>query len=594
MKNISLLLSLILYANLTLAQEIAVACNEQEDLSQLIQICKEMNSTYTIIDQPLYCIVDKQLNDVIPSNLYRTTISKKDKHLCFTTNELIITTTKTIDDLPINCAYTLRKNPIIPNMYFVKLAIQSSNEIDTYVTALESLKEVSKVSLKQVFTIDATSNDTYYDRQWAIENTGSALQQSGTVGADMQVDDAWTITEGNSTLRIAILDSGVDTTHPDLINNLVEGYDAFSTDTSAGTRGYPTPNFSSDGHGTACAGIAAATKDNNEGISGIAPSCQIVPIRIFYYVDYGGQIGVQATTNTEALLNGSAYAWRTANVDVMSTSAGLSPLFIGALNITTQIIDDEIEAAFYQGRNGKGVPMFFSAGNDDFADVLWPADLNTTIAVGASTMCDERKNPNDCSPESWGSSYGEMLDIVAPGVWITTTDLQGSLGYNNGDYAFTFNGTSAACPNAAGVGALILAVNPNLHARDVKAILNETADRVGGYAYDSLGMYGTWNEEMGHGRVNAFKALQLAPNYASTVGIHSITNEIVTIYPNPIQNEKFTIKSSIDFNFQLIDALGRICFEGKVNKDESKHFEFKEKGVFWLRSQLGTKVLLFK
>ncbi len=517
------------------AQQHAVQVLDYNGQLALETWCKDLSKSYVLLPQERTIIIsDASVDDLTPFG-FVSKVRQIENQIVFNTNVILV---KTKDNSPLKLGalsidYKLIPHNFIPKLYYVHCAVKEDSELIPVLQSIKMLSNVHQLETKQVFTIQASSNDPIFNRQWSIENNGTPLQSNGITDADMDVDSAWTISEGDSTIKIAILDSGVDTIHEDLIDNMLSGFDGFATD-STDTKGYPTPNFSSDGHGTACAGIAAAISNNNKGIAGIAPNCKIVPIRIFYYQDYGGSVGVQATTNTDALISGSAFAWRVANVDIMSTSAGLSPLFIGVLSINTQLVTDEINESFSDGRNGYGVPMFFSAGNDDFDDVLWPGDLHSTIAVGASTMCDERKNPNDCSPENWGSSYGLSLDVVAPGVRISTTDMTGFNGYTNNSYTNTFNGTSAACPNAAGVGALILSFSPGLHARDVKAVLNLSAERVGGYSYDSTGTHGTWNEEMGHGRVNAFYALKLAETYATSVGIgDDKISKTLQLFPNP-------------------------------------------------------------
>jgi subtilisin family serine protease len=99
------------------------------------------------------------------------------------------------------------------------------------------------------------------------------------------------------------------------------------------------------------------------------------------------------------------------------------------------------------------------------------------------------------------------------GVKIYTTDISGAAGYATNDYAPTFNGTSSACPNAAGVMALILSLNPSLSQGQARQIIESSCDKVGGYTYNSsvAGQpNGTWSTDLGYGRVNAFSALQLA------------------------------------------------------------------------------------
>jgi subtilisin family serine protease len=263
-----------------------------------------------------------------------------------------------------------------------------------------------------------------------------------------------------------------------------------------------------------------------------------------------------------ALLTGSAYSWNTIGADIISCSAGLTPEFINLLTIDTTLCNEELLLAHNEGRNGNGTIMFFSAGNENSPNVLWPANMSRTIAVGASDMCDTRKRPNDCSGENWwGSDYGETLDFVAPGVKIATCDITGNLGYSSNDYALTFNGTSAACPIAAGVGALLLSENPELTANEVRHLLNVTSEKVEPYAYDSLNVDGSWNEEVGHGRINAYEALTQVFN-ADTSPKHPAQS--LTIYPNPNQG-LINIKGlNSTSTFVIYDLMGKKQHSGVV------------------------------
>ncbi|MEI2724400.1 MAG: S8 family serine peptidase [Verrucomicrobiota bacterium] len=108
-----------------------------------------------------------------------------------------------------------------------------------------------------------------------------------------------------------------------------------------------------------------------------------------------------------------------------------------------------------------GCTVLFPTGNSNGA-VSYPATLANVISVTAMSMCNQRKSTTSCDGETlWGSNYGVNGDIY-PGVKIYTTDISGASGYGTGDYTATFNGTSSACPNAAGVMALILSINPSL------------------------------------------------------------------------------------------------------------------------------------
>lgn len=371
-------------------------------------------------------------------------------------------------------------------------------------------------------------NDPLFPYQWALKNTGSPQQGWGTPGADIEAEAAWSITTGSPSIKIAILDSGVDTLHPDLKPNLLPGYDA----TGQGSQGYPNVGpFASDGHGTSCAGIAAAAADNGIGIAGVAYTCKIVPVKMFYYIDTTLSIpGIIDTTlqeipfsTTQFMLNAINWARNTAKVDVMSNSWGIPPNLLPFAPINQNTVSNAIRNAATLGRNGKGIPMFFSSGNDN--DILiWPASYHEyAISVGASTNKDKRASY---------SNYGQYLDFVAPGHLLYTTDFTGPKGYSSGDYVSQFAGTSAACPVAAAIGALVLSVRPDFTAGQVRRCLRQSAEKVGGYNYDSLGIDGTWNNQMGYGRLNAHAALMLAPQLSLTVPEKS---EVLQVYPNPCQ-----------------------------------------------------------
>ena len=134
------------------------------------------------------------------------------------------------------------------------------------------------------------------------------------------------------------------------------------------------------------------------------------------------------------------------------------------------------------------------------------------------------------------------------------------------DYTYTFNGTSAACPNAAGVGALVLSLRPELHAEDIRNILAQSCDKVGGYNYDSSYFNGTWCPEMGYGRLNAYKALQNSFNYSS---LNEMTTEpFVHIFPNPAQSSIQVIVPPMQFGeIKISDVSGRVLLIEKAEKE---------------------------
>lgn len=302
-------------------------------------------------------------------------------------------------------------------------------------------------------------NDSYFSSQWALPK--------------MEVQEAWIYGTGSG-IKIAIIDEGVDLSHPDLTANILPGYDA----TGQGSAGAATNN---DNHGTACAGIVAAVTNNSLGIAGVAPNAKIIPIRAIYR-------NAQGATQRSRAWEATAIDWAVANgADVISCSWG----FHNSTDATAVV--NAITNAVTNGRNGKGCIVLMATGNSNGA-LIYSATLSNVIAVGASTTTDQREPI---------SNFGTGLDVVAPGVNIYTTDLQGAAGIA-GDYMSNFSNTSAACPNAAGVVALMLSVNPNLTYQEVRTILTQTSDPRTGQTS------GSWVSDVGYGRVNANRAVMAA------------------------------------------------------------------------------------
>ena len=345
-------------------------------------------------------------------------------------------------------------------------------------------------------------DNTFENTQWGLDNTGQYGKQKGI---DIKAKQAWRISRGKD-VKVAVLDQGIELNHPDLKENL----SSLSYDTEKGV----SPSVLLGEHGTACAGIIGAV-DNEIGVIGVAPESKLISI---------SNILRMTLKIKEKLADGINWAWQN-GADVISNSWG-------GEDLRSMFIDDAIKNALTKGRNGKGCVVVFATGNSN-NKVLYPANSNPDIiAVGAMSPCGERKNPSSCDKEDWwGSCYGNELDVMAPGVLISTTDIstidyEGREGYNphsplnppiipdfdNTDYTNSFGGTSSACPHVAGVAALILSVNPDLTAKQVADIIEQTAQKVGGYNYQNTYTRpnGTWNNEMGYGLVDAYKALQKA------------------------------------------------------------------------------------
>lgn len=335
------------------------------------------------------------------------------------------------------------------------------------------------------------SSDTFFSNQWGVKNTG----QYGTswIGIDVNAEQAWdAMTKSNASInKVAIYDHGFEMNHPDLqANNFGTGYDANSGSSPAQVRG---------NHGTATAGIVGAVQNNNIGITGVAPKAKLISISINLNGDPPQELA-------------DGFNWAAENdVDVISNSyGGYSP---------SSMVNDAITNVLTNGRNGKGTVVVFSAGNDNNTNVKFPANSNPLIiVVGALSPCGERKSSSSCDGENWwGSTYGNLLDVMAPGVKIYTTDRQGTNGYSSSNYTTDFNGTSAACPHVAGVASIILSANPELTVQQVSDIIEKSAKKVRPdlytYTNSSGRPNGTWNERTGYGLVDAGQAFALAENY---------------------------------------------------------------------------------
>jgi subtilisin family serine protease len=306
---------------------------------------------------------------------------------------------------------------------------------------------------------------------WNLDNPGNP----GVPGADVHAVAAWTRTQSDVGIRVAVLDEGVDTLHPYLKGAVVAEADFVDENDHARPDG-------NDAHGTACAGIIASQSDHTPGL---AWGCSLVAARIAKDDGFGFWIFDDFDT-ADAI----DWSWDDAKADVLSNSWGGGP--------PVDVITNAFERARTQGRNGRGAVVAIAAGNEQ-APVSFPATLPNVITVGASNEWDKRKTRASQDGESWwGSNSGPSLDLLAPGVHIRTTDIRGSRGYAGGLYTHDFNGTSSATPHVAAAAALVLSVNPGLAESRVRAILNETADPLSA---------GGWNSTEGHGRLNAYRAV---------------------------------------------------------------------------------------
>jgi thermitase len=295
----------------------------------------------------------------------------------------------------------------------------------------------------------------------------------------IRVKEAWATTQGRKEIKVAVLDEGVDTSHPDLKPAVVAERDFI------GTNGDSAMPAGDDAHGTACAGIVLS---RNAQCPGVAPRVSLIAARIAMDDGQGHWI-------IDDFRTADAVDWcRDKEADVLSNSWFSGP--------PADVLTRAFARARTLGRNGLGAVIAVAAGNFQTA-VTYPATIAGVIAVGASNQFDQRKTfDSDDGETNWGSCFGSALALLAPGVRICTTDIAGAAGYEPGDGLETFNGTSAATPHVAATAALMLSVTPGLRAAQVRQMILNTADKFSGQT--------GWTPELGHGRLNVAAAVAAA------------------------------------------------------------------------------------
>ncbi|MNX10865.1 Thermophilic serine proteinase precursor [compost metagenome] len=307
----------------------------------------------------------------------------------------------------------------------------------------------------------------------------------------MNVPEAWKTTQGDRKIVVAVIDSGVDAGHKDLKANLTSnGYDAYNSrqgtkyaDTNTVSRfGGP---FTSFGHGTHVAGIIGAVANNDKGIVGVAPNCTLMPIKIF-----PGLIdSIRPKPNDRGEDQTAIIASAVAEGIVYATEHGASIINMSlGFPYESQSLSLAVEFALK-----KGVTVLVAAGNErmEGSPVNTLANLPGVIGVGATDEDDK---------VTFFSNKGKYVSVSAPGWRVLSTMPSVFNGLISEPYQY-MDGTSMACPNAAGVAALVKSVNPSLTPAQVKEILEKSSDDRGPQGFD---------ENYGHGRVNAARAVAMA------------------------------------------------------------------------------------
>jgi thermitase len=316
------------------------------------------------------------------------------------------------------------------------------------------LKDTGKFTfVEQDFTARGAilSNDPSATTQWHLT----------TINAP----SAWNISTGSTSVPIAVVDSGVDGSHPDLAGKIIPGWNFLGANSNT-----------SDvlGHGTAVAGVAGAATDNGIGVAGVGWRTPIMPLVVLNSSDFAAYSDV-----ANGIIYAADHGIRIINVSICGTAA--SSTLQGAVDYAWN----------------KGSLVFAAAGNSGTSTLTYPAACARAIAVSSTEKNDTLSS---------FSNRGSWIDLSAPGNYILTTKMGGS--YSQ------WRGTSFASPIAASVAALALSVRPTMDRDTLLRILEENTDDLGSSGFDT---------SFGWGRVNAYKTVAAAAAISSDISAPTVT-----------------------------------------------------------------------
>ena len=315
-------------------------------------------------------------------------------------------------------------------------------------------------------TMGVSIDDPYYPAQWYLE--------------ELNAEVLWEKSFGDALVKVAVIDSGIDTAHPDLQSKIIAPKDTWDDDDD------PSPNAGEfcfggmsgicDQHGTAVAGIILADT-NDLNIIGVCPDCSLIPIKML------GEGYLLPTTST---LSGDIIAFEHAisqDAAVINNSWGFNEHIAVPAPLASII-----KTAATQNRGGKGAVVVFAAGNED-REIL-NDELSALEDVLSISATDRYGNPTPYT------NYGASVDLAAPAATLSLAP--------GGGITESFGGTSSAAPIVSGVAAWILSVKPELTAAEVRALLRSTARQDPRYQYDHNGH----NEMVGQGLLDLEKLIE--------------------------------------------------------------------------------------
>lgn len=304
-------------------------------------------------------------------------------------------------------------------------------------------------------------NDPGFELQWGLENFGQVIEDvAGAPDADIGAVFSWLLVGESDSVTVAVLDTGVSASHPDLSGQLVNGRNFSDGNPDEWEHGL-------DDHGTRVAGVISAVHDNGIDVAGVSRGAKIMPVRVL------NDLGLAFPSDAAP-----GVVWAADNgADILNMSFGWPEDILGGV----EVLHDAVQYAYESG-----CLLVASSGNLSDIDVLYPAAFEEVMAVGAT----------DNRDKLWANSTrGPELSIVAPGKSVLV--LRDDPFQPETTSAFD-NGTSFAAPMVAGAAAVVWSEYPDLSNEELQELLESTAVDLGLPGFDEL---------YGHGRLDLLNAL---------------------------------------------------------------------------------------
>lgn len=417
----------------------------------------------------------------------------------------------------------------------------------------------------------AIPNDAFYYRQWSLNNKGTFSLAQSKKSSDIDMQNAWQVTQGDSNIIVGIIDSGLKLDHPEFADRIWKNYKEIANngidDDKNGyiddVQGWDFVNSDNDpgddfGHGTNVAGILGATGNNSIGYAGMDWKCKLMALK-----------GLDSTNS------GYYSMWIDAIYYAVNQGAKVLNMSLGGTSNSTAL-QKAINYAL-----SKNVVVVACMMNTNSATTYYAAGFPGVIAVGSTDPDDQRSSPFFWSATS-GSNYGKHISVVAPGNYIYGLNHQSDTNFN-----YYWGGTSQATPHVAGLASLLLSLNPGFTPAQIKSIIEKTAiDQVGNPAEDTPG----WDQYYGYGRINAYKALLTTAENQYI----SINSEVFRIYPNPSQNHFFVSFPNNTNEVRVINSSGQVLIRKRVSGKTSEQFSLDKNGVYLIQAELNNQTITKK